>query len=141
MTRFWFGFVIVLMTACARQPDEDAIRAAINAMAEAVETHEGADLLAHVSTDFTGNNGELDRQQLANLLRAQLLANSVGVRLGAVDVQMSGERATARFDATLTDGSGRWIAERSADLHFVTGWRREDGAWQCYNASWEQRGL
>ena len=142
MRGIWLGIVcIAMLAACVRQPDTEAIRAAIASMADAAEAREGADVLEHISADFTGNDGEFDRQQLTRLLRAQLLASSVGVRLGQVDVELSGERATARFDATLTDGSGRWIAERSAEVHFVTGWRREDGAWRCYNASWERRGM
>jgi hypothetical protein len=135
----WLGIVVLaVVAACARQPDAEAIRDTIIAMADAAEAREGSDLLDHVTADFTGNAGEYGRAELANLLRAQLIANSVGVRLGQVDVEMSGERATARFDATLTDSSGRWIAARSAEMHFVTGWRREDGTWRCYNASWSR---
>jgi hypothetical protein len=138
----WLGLAcIAVLAACARQPDEEAIRATIVTIAEAAEARDGTDILEHVSADFTGNDGEFDRRKLADLLRMQLIAGSLGVHLGQVDVELSGARATARFDATLTDGSGRWIAERSAGFRFVTGWRREDGAWRCYNASWERVGL
>ncbi|GAA0703930.1 hypothetical protein [Dokdonella soli] len=139
--RWWTTLACsIFVAACARQSDADAVRAAIMEISRATEAHQSADVLARVSDDFAGNTGEVDRAQLANLLRMQLLANrSIGVRLGGIDVDMSGERATARFDVTLTDASGRWFAERSTTLHFVTGWRRERGAWRCYNASWEQK--
>ena len=141
MRGIWLGIACAaVLAACTRPPDEDAIRATIAAIAEAAEARDGADVLEHVSADFTGNGGEFDRRRLADLLRMQLIAGSIGVHLGQVEVELSGGRATARFDATLTDGSGCWIAERSAEYRFVTGWRREDGAWRCYNASWERAG-
>lgn len=135
----WLGlFVcIVIAAACARQPDADAIRAAIAEMASAAQAQRSSDLLARISDDFTGNDGEVDRVQLANLLRAQLLAHrTIGVSVGTIDIELSGDRATARFDATLTDASGRWLADRSEVLQLVTGWRREQGTWRCYNAKW-----
>lgn len=126
----------VLLAGCARRPDADAIREVITAMAGAEKTPTPRDVLAHVSDDFIGNAGELDRRQLAGLLRARLPAGGIRVRLGAIGVELSGDRAIAHFDAALTDSSGRWIAEHRADLHFVTGWRRERGGWLCYNAGW-----
>lgn len=126
----------LLLLACARQPDADAIRARIVQMAGAAEAQRVGDVLDGISGDFIGN-GELDRAQLANLVRAQLLGgNAVGVDLGVVEVDVHGERATARFTATLTDGSGRWIPDRRATLEVETGWRREGGDWTCYNARW-----
>ena len=41
-----------------------------------------------------------------------------------------------RFDAFVTDTSGRWIPDRAATLHFETGWRREGKRWLCINARW-----
>lgn len=135
----WFGLFacIVIGAACARQPDADAIRTAITEMAGAAQAQRSADLLAWISEDFTGNDGEVDRAQLVNLLRAQLLGHrAIGVSLDAINVELSGDRATARFDATLSDASGRWLPDRSEVLRFVTGWRRERGTWRCYNAHW-----
>ncbi len=129
--------LFLLVAACAKVPAADAIRAAIMSMAAAAEKGKGADLIEHVSEDFVGNDGEVDRAGLANLLRAHLLtASSISVRIGRIDVDLDGERATARFDADVTDGSGRWIADRRAVLHLTTGWRRERGTWRCYNARW-----
>lgn len=126
----WPGLLIciVMAAACARQPDADAIRAAIAEMASAAQAQRSSDLLARLSDDFTGNDGEVDRAQLANLLRAQWLAHrAIGVSLGTIDIELSGDRATARFGATLTDASGCWLVDRSEVLQLVTGWRREHG--------------
>lgn len=124
------------IAACARTPDDEAIRAAIAKGAEAAEAHRAGDLVDLVSSDFIGNDG-LGRADLANLLRGRMLvANALGVHVGSVDVDVQGDRATARFDALVTDTSGRWIPDRAATLHFETGWRREGREWRCYNAQW-----
>ncbi|HEY6943262.1 hypothetical protein [Dokdonella sp.] len=126
----------LLFVACSRTPDDEAIRAAISAGAAAIEAHRGKDVLDLVTDDFVGNDG-IDREELAQVVRAQLLgANALGVRIGAVTVELHGDRAVARFDADFTDSSGRWIADRAKTVHFDTGWRREQGTWRCYNAKW-----
>jgi len=128
----------LLGVACSRTPDDEAIRAAISAGAASVEAHRGKEVLDLVADDFVGNEG-IDRAELANLLRAQMLAaNAIGVRTGSVEVELHGDRAVARFEALITDSSGRWIADRAATVHFETGWRREGREWRCYNAKWSQ---
>jgi ketosteroid isomerase-like protein len=129
----------VLIAACAHTPDADAIRADVQAMAAAAEAQDKAGVLAHVADDFTGNDGELDRAGLEQLLRARLLAGrSIGVSIGTVEVDVDGDRATVRFDATVTDGSGRWLPDHRAVLKMATGWRRERREWRCYNAQWSE---
>lgn len=138
-TGAWILLVaLAFLCACSRPPDAEAIRASIASMAEAAEALRTGDVLASVSDDFTGNDGELDRAGLERLLRARKLAGrSVGASVGHVDVELSRDRATARFELTLTDGSGRWLADGRAVLRMTTGWRREGGRWRCYNARWE----
>jgi hypothetical protein len=126
--------------ACHRIPDEQAIRDGIAAAASAAGAQRSGDVLALVSDEFTGNNGQFDRAGVARLLRARLLARSITVSIGAVDVDLDGDRASATFDATLSDRSGRWLVEHGRTLHFVTGWRREGGTWRCYNARWTDAG-
>lgn len=129
---------LLLCLSCARQPDAEAIRGAIAEAGAAVEAHGGSDLLDHVSQDFIGNN-ELDRAQLDRLLRMQMMgAKSIRVSIKGIQVDVQGDRATAVFEANITDSSGRWIPDRAATLKFETGWRREDRQWRCYNAKWTQ---
>jgi hypothetical protein len=130
------ALLCLLGVACSRTPDDEAIRAAISAGAASVQAHRGKEMLDLVAEDFVGND-DVDRAGLANLLRAQMLgANTIGVRVGSVEVDLHGYRAIARFDADVTDSSGRWIADRATTLHFETSWRREDREWRCYNAKW-----
>lgn len=127
------------VTACSHPPDAEAIRATIAAIGDAAEKHRGTDVMAHVSDDFTGNDGEVDHAQLGQLVRAQLLAaRSLDVRVGAIRVEMLGDRAVARFDVAITDTSGRWFENRETTLQLDTGWRREQGEWRCYNAHWKR---
>jgi len=129
--------LFAVLAACAGPPDAEAIRSAISAMATAAEARSSGGVLDHVDTDFVGNDGEVDRDGLQQLLRARLLAGrTIGVSIGTVEVEVDRDRATARFEATVTDGSGRWLPEHRAVLQIVTGWRRERGTWRCYNAHW-----
>jgi hypothetical protein len=128
----------LLAAACSRPPDAQAIQTALEAMAEAANAGRADAVLEHVAGDFTGNQGAYDREAVARLVRAQLLARSVSVRMGAVAVEPAGDRATARFELHVRDDSGRWLLERSATFAFVTGWRREGGDWRCVNAVWSR---
>jgi len=129
--------VALCVAACSHPSDAEAIRATIAAIGTAAENHRSTDVMAHVSGDFTGNDGEVDHAQLGQLLRAQLLAaRSLDVRFGSISVEILGDRAVARFDVAVTDTSGRWFENRETTLKFDTGWRREQGEWRCYNAHW-----
>lgn len=132
------ALLCLLGVACSRTPDDEAIRAAISTGAARMEAHRGKDVLELVSDDFIGNDG-VDRAELGNMLRVQALgANTIGVRIGSIEVELHGDRAIARFDASVSDSSGRWIADRATTLHLETGWRRQGREWRCYNAKWTQ---
>jgi ketosteroid isomerase-like protein len=131
---------ILAIAACHRVPDEQRIRATIDAMQAAVEARDPRAFMDHVSTDFTGNEGQVDRTSLHNLLRVQVFRNeSIGVTLGPIDVTLQGDRATVHLVATLSGGSGNWLPERGAVLEITSGWRKQDGEWRCYNATWERK--
>jgi len=137
--RFLMAAVLLLPAACAREPDADAVRGAIQAMAKAAEARSSSDVLERVAADFTGNGGEFDRAGLERMLRMRLLAGqAIGVSIGRIEVEFDGDRATARFPMTVADDSGRWLPDRRATLGVTTGWRRERCGWVCYNASWKQ---
>ncbi len=135
----------LLLGACTRTPDEQRIRDAMAAMQQAMETRQPRDLLAHVGADFIGNNGggtegSVDRTQLGNILRVEVLRNDkIGVTLGPIEVQIQGDRATAHVVATLTGGAGGPLPERVSVYSIVSGWKRDGRNWICYNASWTQQ--
>ena len=129
--------LLVLFAGCARTPDEERIRAALESMQKAAQARRPADVLEHVAADFTGNNGDMDRDSLAQLLRLQLLSRQgVNVVSGPVEIVIDDDRATAKFDVVLSDRSGRWVPGGSETYRIVSGWRREGSDWLCYNATW-----
>lgn len=131
---------VLLLSACHRVPDEQRIRDAVAAMQAAMEARDPRGFMRYVSADFTGNDGQVDRDGLHNLLRAEVLRNeSVGVTLGPMDVALQGDRATVHVTATLTGGSGGLLPEHGSIYSIVSGWKRESSEWRCYNAKWEQK--
>ncbi|HET9032753.1 MAG TPA: nuclear transport factor 2 family protein [Dokdonella sp.] len=130
---------LLLISACKRPSDEQRIRAALEDMQLAMESAKPRDFMQYIGEDFTGADGQLDRQALHNLLRAQVLANArIGVTLASTDVELQGNHATVKVTATLSGGSGRWIPERGAIYRIESGWRKQDGEWICVNAQWER---
>lgn len=124
--------------ACSRPSDEVRIRTAISDMQAAIEAGKPGDFMQHVAEDFTGDGGAVDKQALHNLLRAQALGNArIGVTVVSMDIELLGDRATARVDVTLTGGNGRWMPERGSIQQIESGWRHEGGKWLCYNAQWK----
>jgi ketosteroid isomerase-like protein len=131
---------LLMLAACRHTPDEQRIREAVVAMQAAVEARDPRAFMRYVSDDFTGNDGQADRDGLHNLLRAQVLRNeSVGVTLGPIDVDLQGDRATVHVTATLTGGSGGLLPERGSIYSITSGWKREGSEWKCFNAKWEQK--
>lgn len=132
--------LILLLPGCSRKPDEQRIRDAVQAMQTAMENADPHAFMTHVTADFTGNDGSVDRNGLANLLRVSVLRNQkIGVILGPLDVQVQGARATLHVTATFTGSSGGLLPENGAIYAITSGWRREGSDWRCYNASWQQK--
>lgn len=132
--------LILGLAGCSRTPDEERIRAAIAAMEQAVEKREPRAFMEFIAPDFIGTDASFDREAMHNLMRVQFLGNQgISVLLGPIEVNLQGERATARMTATLTGGSGGWIPERGAIYDIESGWKRVDGEWRCISANWQQR--
>lgn len=109
-------------------------------MQHALESHDLHGFTAYVSSDFTGNEGTVDRDGLTNLLRLEVLRNdSIGVTLGPIDVELQGDRAVVNVTATLTGGPGSLIPEHAAVYAIRSGWKRDGSDWRCFNATWEQK--
>jgi hypothetical protein len=136
----WFFLAAILLVACSRTPDEQRIRETIAQMQKAVEQGAPRDFMAYVSTDFIGNQGAVDRDGFANVLRFEVLRNErQTVLLGPIDVVLQGDRATAHLTVTLSGrSSGTIMPERASVFSIASSWRKEGSTWRCYNAKWEQ---
>jgi hypothetical protein len=132
--------MLALLCACSRTPDEQRIRESITAMQQAMEERNPRTFLAYVSEDFIGNGADFDRAALASLLRIEVFRNDqVGVMLGPIDIDLQGDRATARLTATFTGGSCGLFPEHGAIYDITSGWKRDAGKWVCYSGRWEQK--
>ncbi|MGB3840120.1 MAG: hypothetical protein WA930_13555 [Rhodanobacter sp.] len=129
---------VVMLAACHRAPDEERIRAAITATAQAAEAGSASGVGESLSEDFDGNAGELDRRRLMAMVGLlKLRGEHVGVLLGPVSVEPRGERMVATFTVTLSSG-GRLLPDRLGVYRVTSGWREEGGDWHCYTANWER---
>lgn len=131
--------LVAILAGCHRTPDEAQVRAAIGDAAHAAEQADAGGTVASLSDDFDGNAGSLDRRNLGNLIRlAHLRGEHLGVTLGPVTVERRGERMIARFTASLTQGT-RLLPDAAGVYRIETAWRKDDGQWVCYSATWERQ--
>lgn len=131
--------VLPLLAACSRTPPEQRLREQVAHMQSALEERRAGDFMDAVAADFAGNSG-MDRAALQQVVRAQMLANAhVGLTLGPAQVDIVGDRATVRFSAMASGGSGRFLPERAQAWEVTSGWRDENGQWLLYFAEWKPR--
>lgn len=130
--------VACAFVSCHRVPAEQQIRQAIDSAAAAARANDTSGVLAAVSDDFTGNDGELDRHGLRRLLALRALRQDrTGVLIGPASFEHRGGRIVAKFNLVLTGGRpGDLPPGQSAIYAMTTAWRREDGHWRCYSAMW-----
>ncbi|OOG47168.1 hypothetical protein B0E50_13355 [Rhodanobacter sp. C01] len=126
-----------VLPGCRHAPDEVQVREAIASTAHAAETNAASDVGAALSDDFDGNAGELGRNALVNMVRLiALRGEHVGVTMGPVTIEHRGERMVATFTVTLTSGS-HLLPDQMGLYQVESAWRKSDGKWRCYTASWK----
>ena len=135
----WAVVVLVAVSmaaGCGRTPPEERLREQLSSMQQALEQRRAGDFMDGVAADFGGNEG-MDRAALQQAVRAQVLVNSsIGLTLGPAQVEPQGDRATVRFSAVASGGSGRLLPDRVQAWEVVSGWREEGGEWRLYYAEW-----
>ena len=138
---FCVVFALLVLTACHRAPAEQQIRQAIDAAAMAARTNDARGVLAVVSEDFSGNDGEMDRHGLRQLLAVRALRqDKTGILIGPVSFEHKGDRIVAKFNLVLTGGKpGDLLPARSAIYAMTTALRRAGRDWRCYHAHWASK--
>jgi len=58
------------------------------------------------------------------------------VTMGPVTIEHRGERMMATFAVTLTSG-GKLLPDQLGLYQVESAWRKDDGKWRCYTASWK----
>jgi hypothetical protein len=140
--RRWVCLLAVLImgiAGCHRTPDEALIRRAIDKAAQGVQQVDASAVTGPLTDDFDGNDGEMSRKDIGNLLRvASLRGETLHAVLGPVDVQPRGDRYVANFTVTLTSG-GKLFPSQLGVYDVETGWKRDGHDWRCYQATWKQQ--
>lgn len=125
-----------LAAGCRREPPEEALRAQIASLEQAIEARDADALAEGLAEDFAGPDG-MDRDRLRRTAALAWLRNrEVGVALGPVEVELIGDRATASFTAATRGGEGL-LPDRAQVYRVETGWRLDDGEWRLISARWE----
>lgn len=129
--------VLLVLAACQRAPSEEALRAELEGLQQAVQARDAGKVESFLSGDFVGPEG-MDRRAARRLATGMFLRyGQVGVRTGPLTVEMQDERhATARFTATTTGGTGGLLPQTGQLYQVETGWRVEQGQWKLLSARW-----
>jgi ketosteroid isomerase-like protein len=129
---------VLAIAACHRTPAEQQVRQAIDAAATAARANDVQGVLAVVSDDFTGNQGDFDKRGLHRLLALRALRqDKTRVLVGPITFEHRGDRIVAKFNLVLTGGKpGDLLPDQSAVYAMTTAWRDEGGDWRCYSATW-----
>jgi hypothetical protein len=132
-------FAAAWVGGCHRTSAEQQVRAAVDRAAQAVRDRDAGGLDDVLSKDLATPGHDLDRARLLGMLRLARLRNEkLSVLVGPVSVVPSGKRMLAHFTVTLGGGGG--LVPRHLGVYRVdSAWRREDGDWRCYSASWKRR--
>ena len=131
------GLLLMLLAGCSRSPDEDALRQTIAGMQSALEERSLSGVMSGVADDFGGSEG-LDAERMKRLVQMQIIGNrQLGATIGPIDIELQGERATARFSVLLTGGRGGWLPDRGRAYRVESGWRIESGEWRVFYADWD----
>lgn len=134
-----FALALTTFAGCRHTPDETRVREAIGSAERAAELADASGVVEALSEDFDGNDGQLGRKDIANLIRlARLRGEHVGVTLGPISVERRGERLVADFTVSLTQGSSL-LPDAAGVYQVETAWRSEGDEWRCYSATWTRQ--
>ena len=134
--------LLLVVSACSRSDPEQAVRAQLEALQQAIDARDAGAVEDLLAEDFIGNEG-MHRRGAKQLAAAVFLRHrEIGARLGPVTVEPRGEgEAIARFSVLATGGSGGLLPEQGQVYQVQTGWRLQDGDWKLLNASWTPPGV
>lgn len=143
VTLLLIALIVLLATvsACRHTPDDEQVRQAIASVAKAAEAGSASGVIGPLGDDFDGNNGEMDRRSLGNMVRLiALRGEHVGVTTGPVTLEHRGTRIVATLTVALTSGSGGLLPAQLGIYQVESAWRQEGDHWHCYSATWKQTG-
>lgn len=134
----WLVLFVFLVSACARSPSEEQLRATIDAMHKAGEARDVAGLMEHIAEDFSGQSASMDRRGLsAFLLAVRMRTEQLSITRTQTAIRLNQASAEADISFIVTDGRGLLPAQGQV-VSVKTKWRFESGDWQLTTANWEE---
>lgn len=134
------SLLALFLTACgAPPPAEQRILETLSEMETALEAGDVGAFMDPIADDFIAEYRGLDRRALALLVRRERMARDrIAVTRTDPAVELHGEtRATARFNALATGGSGL-LPDEGQLWTIETAWRLDDGEWRMISAGWRR---
>jgi hypothetical protein len=137
--------VLLVLSACSRETDEDKVRKVITAVQTAAEVKKISAVLDHVSKNYLDPQGN-DYNGVKGLLAFYFFRHQkVSVYMPNIDIVVTGTAAKAQFQAILTgrgtgESAGGILPEALGAYNFDVLFKKEDGAWKVTSAQWERVG-
>ena len=141
-TRYFLAAILLVavsLAGCGQSLTvEQQVIATIRQMEEKIEAGHRLAFMEHVDEAFTGQHGNMNRDQVRALVIFQLNRHKeLHAQLFPISVIETGpDTATAEFRALVTGGPG-WIPDRGQVYDFQTGWRQDGGDWLLVSANWK----
>ena len=143
---WWFSASLtglLLLSACGKAPTvQQQIVASLEAMETAAEEGRPLDLMGHVSKQFKGQQGGMQRADFQRYMLLQLnknrrmYANFFPITVTVTPDVVGAPEATARFRLLVTGGNGL-LPDQGRLFDVQTNWIREGGDWMLIGADWK----
>ena len=116
---------------------EQQVIAMIREMETRLEAGERRPFMSHITEDFNGQNGLLNREELQRFVILQLNRHQrLHAQLMPIRVSETGDgTAAASFKALITGGPN-WIPDSGQIYDFETHWLKQGDEWMLFSASW-----
>lgn len=143
---FFVLLVLIALSGCSREPEEEMTKRIVREVAEASERKDIKGVTRYVSKsyrDFEGN----DFNGIKGLLLYHFLrAETITIFVRKVDVRIEGDNAMVDAKVILVrDKEVKTVKdilpEEAAAYGFNIVFKKEDGDWKAVNARWEDVGV
>ncbi|MDX1692248.1 MAG: nuclear transport factor 2 family protein [Ketobacteraceae bacterium] len=128
----------LILPGCSQSPDEEVIKANVEALAEAIESKQTDTAVDFFHDNFVTDKGQdkewIQRTMLLHTIRhdtIQLLLTNISVEL------LDEATARASFHVIATGGRGL-IPEQGQAYRMETEWRKEGSDWALVFAKWKK---
>jgi len=128
--------LVLLLTACSHESDQDLIKQNLDQVIEAVKTRQPKAVVKHLTPDFQGQQS-MSVEDVRRFMIAQFFRNqNINIVTTALRISVNGAQGNASFRVFVTGGVS-WLPDRLDYYQVETGWVKRDGDWLIRSASWK----